>query len=272
VRAGAALAAGKERETIMAGYIRRGVHGQTVEALGTRIVSGAIAEGETLDVPALIAELNVSQTPLREALKVLTAKGLIDARQKRGTFVRPRSGWNLLDSDVIRWQFATGAGDRILSDLAEVRDAVEPAAARLAAGRRTATDLEALDAALDAMATAADATAAAAADLAWHRALLAATHNELFQRMDTFIEPGLVERDRLVHAAHADDPVPSHRFVTDAVRDRDARGAENAMRALLDLAEHDLAQITRPAPAPRDPAGRTSRTPTQTTSAPEERP
>ncbi|UGQ09246.1 FCD domain-containing protein [Yinghuangia sp. ASG 101] len=237
----------------MAGYIGRGVHGQTVEALGTRIVSGAIAEGEILDVAALIAELNVSQTPLREALKVLTAKGMVDARQKRGTFVRPRSGWNLLDSDVIRWQFAAGAGDRVLSDLAEVRDAVEPAAARLAAGRRTDADLEALDAALAAMATAADPADAAAADLAWHRALLAATHNELFQRMDIFIEPGLAERDRLVHAAHADDPVPSHQSVTDAVRDGDTARAEAAMRALLDLAEHDLAQVTHPAPA-RDAA------------------
>jgi DNA-binding FadR family transcriptional regulator len=242
----------------MAGYIGRGVHGQTVETLGMRIVSGAIAEGEILDVAALIAELGVSQTPLREALKVLTAKGLVDARQKRGTFTRPRASWNLLDSDVMRWRFATGEAGQVLGDLAEVRDAVEPAAARLAAARRTDADLEALDTALAAMGAADDPAAAAAADLAWHRALLAATHNELFQRMDIFIEPGLAERDRLVHAAPADDPVPSHRAVADAVRARDARGAENAMRALLDRAEHDLALITRtPSTPPGAPAGET---------------
>lgn len=68
----------------------RGVHGQTVEALASRILSGELAEGQTLDLPALREELDVSLTALREALKALTAKGMIDARQKRGTFVRPR--------------------------------------------------------------------------------------------------------------------------------------------------------------------------------------
>lgn len=66
------------------------MHGQTVEALASRILSGELAEGQTLDLPALREELDVSLTALREALKVLTAKGMIDARQKRGTFVRPR--------------------------------------------------------------------------------------------------------------------------------------------------------------------------------------
>ena len=78
----------------------RGVHGQTVEALAGRILAGEIGEGDTLDLPALREELDVSLTALREALKVLSAKGIIDARQKRGTFVQPRSSWNLLDTDV----------------------------------------------------------------------------------------------------------------------------------------------------------------------------
>ncbi|AOS63306.1 FadR/GntR family transcriptional regulator [Actinoalloteichus hymeniacidonis] len=231
----------------MAAYIGRGVHGNTVELLGARIVSGAVAEGETLDLPRLSTELDLSITALREALKVLTAKGLVDARQRRGTFVRPRDTWNLLDVDVIRWQFAAGAADGFLRDLAEVRAVIEPAAARLAAARRTESDLIALDAALTAMgrAVGGDPADAAEADLAWHRALLVATHNEMLVRMEIFIEPGLSERDRLVHHQSAeDDPVPSHRAVLDAIRAQDPAAANEAMLALLAKSDSDLRRVT----------------------------
>src|SRR6185436_17972491 len=96
-------------------------------------------------------ELGVSLTALREALKVLTAKGLVDARQKRGTFVRPRADWQLLDAEVIRWQFAERADPKLLDELHEVRGIVEPAAARLAAERATDDDITTLEGALTAM-------------------------------------------------------------------------------------------------------------------------
>lgn len=226
-------------------YARRGVHGQTVEALARKVLSGELPEGTTLDMPALQAELDVSLTALRESLKVLAAKGMVDARQKRGTFVRPRAHWNLLDADVLRWQFASSAGATVdvalLRNLAEVRGIVEPAAARLAARRRTDADLEALAAALGAMAREGDAAHAVESDLSFHRALLAATHNELLERMEMVIESGLAHRDQIVHSApHTEDPVPSHRAVLDAVRDRDPDAAERAMRALLEQAMRDL--------------------------------
>ncbi|MGQ5263464.1 FadR/GntR family transcriptional regulator [Micromonospora sp. ZYX-F-536] len=230
----------------MAQYARRGVHGQTVEAIARRILTGEIAAGATLNIAALQEEFDVSLTALREALKVLSAKGIVDARQKRGTFVRPRADWNLLDGDVIRWQFAEGPDERLLEKLHEVRAIIEPAAARLAASRATDDDVAALDRALAEMAEAnGDPAAAVAADLSFHRALLAATHNELLERMEVVMEvvmeTGLAERDRLVHggAAH-DDPVPSHRAVVDALRARDETAAETAMRELLDKAVRDV--------------------------------
>ncbi|EGX57707.1 GntR domain-containing protein [Streptomyces zinciresistens K42] len=237
----------------MTPYARRGVHGQTVESLARRILGGHIPEGATLDLVALQSELDVSLTALRESLKVLAAKGMVDARQKRGTFVRARADWNLLDADVLRWQFegadeATDADRTLLRNLAEVRAIVEPAAVRLAAQRRTEEDLAALDAALDAMdAHGADAGQAVEADLAFHRALLAATHNELLERMEMVIEPGLAHRDRIVHShPHSEDPVPAHRAVLDAVRERDPGAAERAMRALLVQAGRDLDRIDGP--------------------------
>lgn len=203
----------------------------------------------TLDLVALQSELDVSLTALRESLKVLAAKGMVDARQKRGTFVRSRAEWNLLDADVLRWQFeggSTTASDRaLLHNLAEVRAIIEPAAVRLAAERRTDADLAALDGALDAMGERdGNAAHAVEADLAFHRALLAATHNELLERMEMVIESGLAHRDRIVHSSpHSEDPVPAHRAVLDAVRDRDPAAAEAAMRALLDQAGRDLDRV-----------------------------
>lgn len=230
----------------MAQYARRGIHGQTVEVIARRILAGEIAEGATLNLAALQAELDVSLTALREALKVLSAKGIVDARQKRGTFVRPRTDWNLLDGDVIRWQLAEGAGEQFLDQLHEVRTIVEPAAARLAAARATPDDVAALDAALVEMSAATDPVAAVGADLNFHRALLAATHNELLERMEVVMETGLAERDRLVHGvAYDDDPVPSHRAVVEAIRSGNATDAERAMRDLLDKAVRDVQKARR---------------------------
>jgi GntR family galactonate operon transcriptional repressor len=226
-------------------YVARGVHGQTVEVLAQRILTGQLAEGATLDITALQAEFAVSLTVLREALRVLAAKGMVDARPKRGTFVRPRADWSLLDGDVLRWQFARQVRPSLFEDLHELRSIVEPGAASLAAARATDDDLAALDAALSDMAAAgADPAAAVAADLAFHRALLAATHNELVLRMEILIETGLAERDRMVHGAGGPrDPVPSHRAVVEAIRRHHPAQAAKAMGKLLDQAIEDVAKL-----------------------------
>jgi DNA-binding FadR family transcriptional regulator len=225
----------------VADYQLRGVHGQTVEALAMRILSGEIPEGATLDLLALREELDVSLTALREALKVLSAKGIIDARQKRGTFVRPRSAWNTLDGDVMRWRSAGPPDFDLLENLTEVRTIVEPAAARLAAERAGDDDLAALDTALASMADADGEATAVAADLRFHRALLAATHNPLLVEMERVIANGLAQRDKVVHSADpADNPVPSHRAVLEAIRSRDPVAAERAMRELVDKASEDF--------------------------------
>ena len=227
----------------MTGYIGRGVHGQTVAVLGARIVSGQYAQGDVLDLGELGLDLDVSMTALREALKVLAAKGLVEARQKRGTHVRTREHWNLLDSDVIRWRSEAGDTANVLRDLAEVRAVVEPAAAAMAARRRDERDLAELEAALTAMEHADDPAADVLADLRWHRALLRASHNEMFARMDVFIEPALQLRDALVHEAGNGDPVPSHAIVVEAVRRQDPDAAAAAVTALLEKASHDVAGV-----------------------------
>lgn len=214
------------------------MHGAAVEVLARRIFDGTYAEGDPLDLPELMAELDVSQAVLREAIKVLTTKGLLDARRRRGTFVRPRDDWNLLDSDVLRWTLAAGAPTDFFADMLELRRSIEPAAASLAAEHRSEQDLAALDAALDAMRAAGDdPVLGVRSDASFHTALLAASRNRFFAQMRRVIIPVLIERDRRVHLAGTpEDPVGVHAAVVECVRERDLDGAYMATLELLDLA------------------------------------
>ncbi|MEV3964559.1 FadR/GntR family transcriptional regulator [Nocardia sp. NPDC050193] len=229
----------------MTGYAGRGVHGSTVELLGSRIVEGTIAPGEVLDLREIGSRMDLSLTALREAIKVLAAKGLVDSRQRRGTFVRKRAEWNVLDPDVIRWRHSAGDASAMLDELAEVRAIIEPSAAGLAALRRTDEDLADFEKCLTDMAAAATGTAeqAAAADLAWHGLLLRAAHNEMLASMNVLIKPALMVRDSLVHNHTTDDPVPIHRAVVDAIRAGDPTAAVASTRALLDKSVADLSHV-----------------------------
>lgn len=231
----------------MALYPRRGLHGQVVASLGQRIVAGELAPGAPLEVEALEKEFDVSRTVVREALRVLAGKGLVDARPKRGTFVRPRADWGLLDPDVLRWQFEHRADAEFFDTLAEVRAIIEPAGARLAATRRSDADLAHMADALRDMAEEESGATVVEADLRFHRALLYATNNELLQRMEVIIESGLRARDVLVHGtAPWADSIPRHQAVYDAVAAGDPEAASAAMMRLLEQAVEDLqSQLVR---------------------------
>jgi GntR family transcriptional regulator, galactonate operon transcriptional repressor len=225
------------------GYPSRGLHGQVVDELGRRIVTGDMSADGTLDLAWLEQHLNVSRTVLREALKVLGAKGLVDARPKRGTYVRPRSDWNMFDRDILRWTFDSRTDSALIDHLAEVRSIVEPAAARLAARRRTEEDLVALRSALEAMQATVDPEEVTAADVTFHRDLTQAAHNELLLPIQEVVLVGLRVRDLAVHGKQAAqrDVLPpeaalAHQRVLEAVEHRNEDDAELAMRHLLEIA------------------------------------
>ncbi|MGW3349577.1 FadR/GntR family transcriptional regulator [Nonomuraea rubra] len=230
----------------MAGSGGGGAHHRVVGSLGTAIVNGELAPDDDLDVVALQERFGVSRTAVREALRVLAAKGLVGARPRRGTFVAPREQWALLDADVLRWRFAARLDEVFLDELGEVRLTVEPAVARMAALRRTDRDLAELEDALAAMRAAGGGPAGdhVEADLAFHHALLRAAHNELMARMGTAIEAGLRLRDQFVHSAIAGESADGHAEVLLAVRRRRPKAAESAMRALVErsIADVELAK------------------------------
>jgi GntR family transcriptional regulator, galactonate operon transcriptional repressor len=248
----------------MAAYQGRGLHGQIVEQIGVRIVGGAYAPGATLFADDLEQTFDVSKTVVREALKVLAAKGLVESRPKRGTVVQPRRMWSLLDGDVLRWQGSERPDFTFLEYVAEMRAIVEPSAARLAAQRRTEQDLEVMQRALAAMVAAHDEPeAVVAADVQFHRALLDSAHNELLSRMEVVLSAGMQVPDWPVHhSKNGSATVPMHQTLLDAVRAGDAELAGQTAATLLaqvgaDLAEaRALAEASAGTAAPQSPTVR----------------
>lgn len=171
------------------GYSLRGVQGRVIEGLGRAIVRGRYGPGDLLPrEQELIEEYGVSRTSLREAMKVLAAKGLLEIRQKSGTRVRPEATWNAFDSDLFAWSIQEGKGEVSIRDLIELRQLLEPSAARLAASRATMVDVKRLDEAHSAMAaTVNDPQHYAENDVAFHVAVFAASHNVFLQRFGNLV-------------------------------------------------------------------------------------
>jgi len=221
----------------------RRLRGAVAHYLGTEIVSGRIAPGETLSGEiAHAAALDVSRSAYREAVQVLTAKGLVESRPKAGTRVLPRSRWNILDPMVLAWAFSAEPDVAFVRDLFELRAVVEPAAARFAAERRDKDDIKTLKDALAKMRRHTLATEAGRmADRAFHDALLRASHNNALIALSASISAAVSWTTEFKQRSRAlpRDPVPDHAKVCDAIVAGDAEAASMAMRALVELALED---------------------------------
>ena len=217
-------------------YTGRNLHGQVVNEMGRRVVSGGYAAGALLpNEEQLCLELQVSRTALREAIKVLAAKGLLEPRPRIGTRVRPRDQWNLLDPDILAWRCATGADAEFLRHLSELREIIEPAAASLAATSRTPGQLAAIAAALQEMRDAPHIAQWIEADLAFHTAILRATNNPLLMPLAAIIGSAL-ESLLGVTARSAGDfkrALPDHQKVFEAIESGDTQGALHRMAGML---------------------------------------
>ncbi|WP_430390484.1 FadR/GntR family transcriptional regulator [Dyella sp. 20L07] len=214
----------------------RSLHGQVVREIGTRIVSGELQPGDVLPREDALAEsMQVSRNALREALKVLSAKGLLEARPKTGTRVRPKDSWNQLDPDVLSWRCASMPTDDFIEKLVEMRELIEPAAAAAAARRRTAAQLARIDQAYQQMAAANDTGKWAVADLSFHNAVLQATGNELMISLFSVIE-SVLGMFFVLSAQTAGDfkySLPHHQKVLDAIRRQQPEVARKAMQAMI---------------------------------------
>ncbi|MDQ2092294.1 FadR/GntR family transcriptional regulator [Marimonas arenosa] len=223
---------------------RRNIHQQIVRELAMRILSGRVAPGELLpneDVAS--SEMDVSRTVYREAIKVLTAKGLLVSRPKVGTRVRDRTSWNILDPEIIAWRSETETTRQFVEELFEFRQIIEPEAARLAAENAGPQDIRRIRAAVRRMAeTNASTSENFEADLAFHTGVLRASGNELLASLGHVVEALLLKSFELSsHRAGArEESVPFHMEVVTQIEKGDSRKARETMIELLKSARADL--------------------------------
>jgi GntR family transcriptional regulator, galactonate operon transcriptional repressor len=230
-------------------YPDRSLHDRVVHAIGRKILGGELPPGALLPAEP---ELGASRTVLREAIKVLAAKGLVEARPKTGTRVRPRDAWNLLDPDVLAWQQGGASSPSLLRTLTEVRHIIEPAAAELAASRAGAGDLAAIGEALAEMERTAQTRNGnvepfVQADMRFHLAILHACRNELLEQMSRVVYSALLVSFRATSSlpGRASGSLPKHRAIFDAIRARDPRGAAAAMRHLVQATAREVEAMSR---------------------------
>ncbi len=227
-------------------YSGRGLHGRLVESLGRRIVNGQLAPGQIIDLDRFASEEDVSRTVVREAVKVLVGKGLLDARPKYGTFVRERSDWSLLDPDVMGWRSAEPPDVHLLRELSEIRTIIEPVIARLAAERSSPEQAAALRGAFASISDTSETLEQhVESDLQFHWLLAQATGNELIQQLAGLLQPAQRSRDELAfeYLAHDHGFLDAHRAVVDGIEAGDPDAAEAAMRELVEAANADIDRI-----------------------------
>ncbi len=206
-----------------------------LEHLGKQIVVGAF---ETTPFPteAELSETHgVSRSVTREAVKMLTAKGLLTARPRQGTSVQPVHNWNLFDADVLRWLLDRKFSIQLLQDFSELRSAIEPAAAALAASAADARGLELIEAGYARMVAAERGDDDPLdADIAFHLAILRASGNPFFAQFRDLVATALRTSIRFTNrivGRSAD--LEAHGAVKDAICARDGAAAHAAMAAII---------------------------------------
>jgi len=218
-----------------------------VDYLGSAIVAGRFgAVGAMPPEPLLCEELGVSRTVIRESVKSLVAKGLIQTGPKVGTRVRPSSHWNWFDPEVIGWQAKAGLTPEFIRDLQDLRLIMEPAAIRLAAERATAADIAGVEQAFAGMVDAVEHDGDYVRfDLLFHQGLIRASHNRMLEKMDQALG-ALLRTSFEISTVKTGGPrqsLPMHRAVLDAVIARDPDLAEHAIMVLIQDAHKDMAQV-----------------------------
>jgi len=209
-------------------------HEEVARSIGIDIIAGRYAEGARLPGDAeLIAMFGVSRPVLRESVKTLVAKGLLTTKARVGTVVRERGDWNMFDADVLAWHLDAGIDKLFLSDLAEIRLAVEPRAAALAASRRSDADIEELRRSMARMrAETSDSVGFADADLALHVAVANASGNPFMRSIGYVIEAALRASFLLsapVEPQDRETVLLWHQRIVDAIAAGDVEAASAAM-------------------------------------------
>jgi len=222
------------------------MHARIVRDLGMRIVAGEFPPGERLPPESkLLGDYEVSRPVLREATRVLVAKGLVLSKQRAGAIVRPRNEWHLLDPDVLYWLIQTKPQAEFVETLLTVRRVFEPAAAALAAKVASDESLRRVAEAFAGMEAATTPEDLLEPDLAFHRRIAEATNNDLLAYIGNMLSLALRESIKLssqhpnTHALS----LPRHKAILTALLNRDPLAAQQATLVQLKETREDLSEI-----------------------------
>jgi DNA-binding FadR family transcriptional regulator len=231
----------------------RSLHFSAAEEIGSRILRGDYAPGELLPNEAeWCKRLRMSRSAVREAMKMLMAKGLVTARPKVGTRVEPREHWNLLDRDVLVWYIAAPDRERFLRSVQEMRRIFEPEAAAMAALHRSAEQMASITAACQNMGTATTVESRIEADVRFHLAVLHAAGNEFLVPFGSLIESALATvfdfATRRAGTRHAQS---LHEDIEIAIRRQRPDAARRAVLRLLADTDDVISQAASSTPQRR---------------------
>jgi len=211
-----------------------------VEELGQAIVCGMYDEQNPFPIEAeLCKQYQVSRSILREAVKMLTSKGLLSARPRQGTWVLPESNWNLLDPSVLGWLLNRKFSIDLLIEFTELRRVIEPQAAEYAAVRASEQAIQQVDGALARMEAAALGNDDPLhSDIAFHVAILEASDNRFFKQLQEFTRTALHISIRFTNHFKGvkSGSIEDHKKVARAIHDKNPKAARRHMLALLDEA------------------------------------
>lgn len=216
----------------------------TIGRIARWIIAGRFRPGDTLPIESAMGnELAVSRTVIRESLKALTAKGMVSTGPRVGTRVKPHAAWNLFDPDVVAWRVDAGVDAGFVRDLVELRLAVEPVAARLAARAASSEDVAAIKDAFARMKASVEGGGNYLhSDLAFHTAVLNAAHNQFIAGLVPVFSGYLRVSFRLSVKSRmsARNSLPAHERLLDAIVARKPTVAARAASALIERARRDI--------------------------------
>lgn len=229
---------------------RKSRHARIVNELGTQIVSGHFRPEQRLPPEAqLCEEYDVSRPVLREATRVLVAKGLVRSKPKVGTVVRPRQEWHLFDPDVLHWLLQSDSRNGFYETLIKVRNIIEPEVAAIAAANALPEDVAAIEEACTRMEQAECFANMAEPDMAFHLSVANATHNELLIHLYSIMLLPVREYLERSSAMFEGDGlallVSRHRAILTAIQHRDPLSARHAAIAQLTGVEDLVAETFR---------------------------
>ena len=207
-------------------------------SFGKQIAQGEFEPGSALPSEAeLCLRFGASRNVMREVVKVLATKRLIDAQAHRGLFVMPAEQWNYLDADVLEWALEKGTNHELINSLIEVRSLIEPTISRWAAERATAVDLVAIEANYNEMAAnRTNVLAFQEADIRFHKAILLATHNVVIQQLSdavSALQRAIFDYTFISEVKHMDLTMKEHSALFDAIRRKNPEAAEQACHELV---------------------------------------